>query len=83
MLRSADTSTLGSAAFTCMQGTPMPSVHFDNLAWVPKQGQLQGEGPLHSCPRTREGNHEGALLLLALIPSAQQQAGTHTRLEPA
>ena len=48
----------------------------------PEQCQLQGKGPFHSSFGLWKGYHEGALLLLALIPSTQQQAGTHTRLEP-
>ena len=49
----------------------------------PEQRQLEGEGPLHCSFGLWKGYHEDALLLLALIPSTQKQAGEHTRLEPA
>ena len=46
-----------------------------------EKSQLEGEGPFQSSPGAGKGKHESALILLALVPIAQQQAGAHTRLE--
>lgn len=54
--------------------------------WVgcsPEKRKLKDESPLQGSPWAAECNHEGAIMFLAFIAIAQQQAGAYTGLELA
>ena len=46
-------------------------------AFLPEQGHLEGDSPFQGLDGPRKGSHEDTLLLLALIPFAHKQCGTH------